>query len=228
MRHIAGLNMTQTFIIIAAILSIYLCNCRPSESSSRTLYVTAKSGLILRERPEQNAPTIAILPYAVPVQVSSITEHESVIEGVRAKWIEISFHGKPAYAFSGFLSSTQPSVVVLLSYSPSKTRRFVLENSGPATLTECQNHYSATCVLKVFDGDKLIYERQGDAAVRWISDQTILLRRDLGDAGYVGSSISLLNVSTGNASPFCSFGSYTPIGSRVPSRIQYLWQERGL
>lgn len=207
---------------ILVILFLLFSNCQPIESPTTTLYVTAKSGLVLREKPDQKSATVAILPYAESVEVIATTDHESVIEGVRAKWIETHFQEKRAFAFSGFLGPSQPTVLVSSAISPSRKRRFTLENLGPATMSYCQNHYSATCVLKVFEGDKLLYQRQGDAAIRWTSDTMILLRQDLGDAGYTGSTFSVLDVTTEESSPLCSFGSYSPIGIDKPDfQIQY-------
>lgn len=60
------------------------------ESNQALLYVTAKSGLVLRAGPGPTEKKLATLPYGSQVHVIEYSSKESVINGKHARWARVS------------------------------------------------------------------------------------------------------------------------------------------
>jgi len=76
-------------------------------SNNETVYVTAPSGLTLREAPNVNARIIEIIPFgeSISVVIEESVEMESQrIDWIDGQWIKVSFEGEEGFVFDGFLS----------------------------------------------------------------------------------------------------------------------------
>jgi len=210
------MKVVSSILLAVALLPGVGCSAKTPEPD--TLYVVARSGLTLRAKPSKDSQSITVLPYGSPVSILKETDIEETIENRTARWYSVQWNTE-AYAFGAFLSSTQPTITVASGSSPKGTYRYVLENKGPAELVTCQNHYSATCTLRVFQGNKIVYETQGDGPVGFFSESSILLRSELGDAGLTGTSFSVLDLTSGKTSFLCSHSTSVPIGLEGKSEM---------
>jgi len=80
-----------------------------STSESNYLYVTASTGLSLREYANLQSEKLAIMPYGTKIKViTSETNPTMNIEGIKGGMDQIEFNHKKGYAFNGYLSKFFP------------------------------------------------------------------------------------------------------------------------
>lgn len=73
------------------------------------LYVTAPSGLSLREFNNLDSEKLVVMPYGSKVKLISIEENETMtVGGIKGGMHEIEYNNKKGYAFNGYLSSFFP------------------------------------------------------------------------------------------------------------------------
>lgn len=72
-------------------------------------YITAGSGLSLREASNLNSRKILTIPYGGEVSHISTPEHTSMtVDGITGNMIEVSYQGAKGFVFSGYLSTLSP------------------------------------------------------------------------------------------------------------------------
>lgn len=116
------------FIILAASISLVACKNESSEpqtidtaqdlalantpieeTSPQYLYVTAYSGLSLREFNNLSSEKLAKMPYGTKVKViTPETENTMTVGGIKGGMHEIEFNHKTGFAFNGYLSKFFP------------------------------------------------------------------------------------------------------------------------
>jgi len=73
------------------------------------LYVTASTGLSLREHANLQSEKLAVMPYGTRVKVITIEENPTMaIGGIKGGMDEIEFNHKKGFAFNGYLSKFFP------------------------------------------------------------------------------------------------------------------------
>lgn len=72
-------------------------------SIAKKAVVIAKSGLTLRNRPQESYFTTILLPYNTIVDVLEQTDQIETHQGVMGKWCKVSYQNKQGYAFGGYL-----------------------------------------------------------------------------------------------------------------------------
>jgi hypothetical protein len=89
--------------------NIALADTTIEESTPEYLYVTASSGLSLREFNNLNSDRLAKMPYGTKVKVI-VTENKLTmnVEGIRGGMNEVEFNRKKGFAFNGYLSKFFP------------------------------------------------------------------------------------------------------------------------
>jgi len=82
----------------------------PGESSSnKFLYVTASTGLSLREYANLKSKKLAVMPYGTKVKIIAAEKKTTMsIEGIQGGMNEIEYNHKKGFAFNGFLSKFFP------------------------------------------------------------------------------------------------------------------------
>lgn len=79
------------------------------EKQPEYLYVTAPSGLTLREHNNLNSEKLAVMPYGTKVKIISPEENETMtVGGIKGGMHEVEFNQKTGYAFNGYLSKYFP------------------------------------------------------------------------------------------------------------------------
>ena len=79
------------------------------DTSTSYLYVTASTGLSLREYANLQSDKIGLMPYGTKVKVISTEENPTMtIGGIRGGMDEIEFNHKRGFAFNGYLSKFFP------------------------------------------------------------------------------------------------------------------------
>lgn len=72
-------------------------------------YITAGSGLSLREASNLNSKKILTIPYGGEVSLLSTPEHTSMtVDGITGNMVEVSYQGAKGFVFSGYLSTLSP------------------------------------------------------------------------------------------------------------------------
>jgi hypothetical protein len=80
-----------------------------SETQAEYLYVTAISGLSLREYGNLQSEKLARMPYGTKVKVISTEKNATMnISGIKGGMNEVEFNHKKGYAFNGYLSKYFP------------------------------------------------------------------------------------------------------------------------
>ncbi|RHX84223.1 SH3 domain-containing protein [Leptospira stimsonii] len=98
-------------IVILTLLWIFSCESLPKRESFTTIkYVFAKSGLILRKKPDLNSESILTIPYGSKVIVSLDGQSRELleIEGLKGYYISIKYSGHTGFVFDGLLSVLIP------------------------------------------------------------------------------------------------------------------------
>ncbi|MGV6828283.1 MAG: hypothetical protein ACWA45_02660 [Flavobacteriales bacterium] len=79
------------------------------KNTSEYLYVTASTGLSLREYNNLQSNKLAVMPYGTKVKVITFEEKQSMnLAGIKGGMNEIEFNHKKGFAFNGFLSRYFP------------------------------------------------------------------------------------------------------------------------
>ncbi|MEM7181535.1 MAG: SH3 domain-containing protein [Spirochaetota bacterium] len=106
----------QVFILGTVLFAFFFVRCQkqshslPSTHESKSSkqnrvfkYVSTKSGLILRHKPNTRSKKLALLPYANKVEVLQEKGKEITISGATGKWTQVRFRKQKGWAFGGFL-----------------------------------------------------------------------------------------------------------------------------
>lgn len=75
---------------------------------AQNAWVTAASGLRLRETASLSAKVVVLIPFGQKVQVLERTKVITEAEGIEGTLVKLSWNGKTGYAFDGFLSEIEP------------------------------------------------------------------------------------------------------------------------
>lgn len=78
--------------------------------AQNTMFVTTKSGLILRDKPDKTGNKILTIPYGQAADVSEdvFSEVETIGEKT-GYWRQVKYKGKLGFAFDAFLDANEPS-----------------------------------------------------------------------------------------------------------------------
>lgn len=99
-------------ILLSILLSIalFLSACKKAEkenlfnpNNSAIMFVNAKGGLYLREKPDQSSKKITLIPDASKVEVIEQQIKEVTILGKNGRWARARYSGKEGWVFDGFL-----------------------------------------------------------------------------------------------------------------------------
>jgi len=121
---------TITHIAIIALLSVFtgcdsdkkdqiatakISEANSMEATSKTmeqddyLYVTAPSGLSLREYNNLDSKKLTVMPYGTKVKLITVEENETMtVVGIKGGMNQVEYNNKTGYAFNGYLSSFFP------------------------------------------------------------------------------------------------------------------------
>jgi hypothetical protein len=84
-------------------------NLKNSTSISATLYVSAQSGLSLRQGTNLKSKKILTIPYGSQIQHLSSPKYTTMtVAGIEGDMIEVNYQGATGFVFSGYLSTLSP------------------------------------------------------------------------------------------------------------------------
>lgn len=82
----------------------------PSETAPEFMYVTAVSGLSLREHPNLQSEKLAVMPLGTKVKIITAEGQTTMnVGGIDGAMDEIEYNNQKGYAFNGFMSKFSPS-----------------------------------------------------------------------------------------------------------------------
>lgn len=117
---------TVAFSILVLAASTFLFSCKntpneqtetatdvvdslATETASKIKYVTAVSGLTLREEPNLQSKKLDVMPLGTKVKIITTNEENTMsVGGIDGAMDEIEYNGQKGYAFNGFLSKFSP------------------------------------------------------------------------------------------------------------------------
>jgi hypothetical protein len=107
-------------------------------------YVTARSGLILRESPRKDAKSIRVIPHGSSIELFSKTSQTDLIDGETDYWYEVDFKDSRGFVFGSFLVGQNYPHLLYKKKSPSGHNIFYLYASYPGVkIEDCSDHYTA-------------------------------------------------------------------------------------
>jgi hypothetical protein len=92
------------------LLLLFFVMAQWTAAQQRSLWVAAKSGLSIREKPSTTAKVLDKIPYGTKISLLN-TEEESVsviTEGMQGYWEKVSFNNKTGYIVSSYLLPLPP------------------------------------------------------------------------------------------------------------------------
>ncbi len=85
---------------------------RPNAPSIRKLFITARSGLSLRQGTNLKSEKILTIPYGYQVtHLSSPKQTTMTVAGIEGNMVEVNYLGTTGFVFSGYLSTLAPPLV---------------------------------------------------------------------------------------------------------------------
>src|SRR5688572_14837123 len=95
--------MSRIFLL-AAVLSISI-----SVTAQLNVYVSAKTGLSMRDKPDAKATVIGKIPYGTKINVNYPEEIVNInTEGMEGAWGKVTFGGKTGYIVNSYLMPSPP------------------------------------------------------------------------------------------------------------------------
>lgn len=83
----------------------------PTETAPEAMYVTAVSGLTLREFPNLQSAKLAVMPLGTKVKIVNAEGKITMnVGGIDGAMDEVEFNNKKGFAFNGFMSKFSPPV----------------------------------------------------------------------------------------------------------------------
>lgn len=87
----------------------FLFACLTSFSQNNPLYVAAKSGLSIREKPDPTAAVLGKIPYGARVTIAYPDESVKIVtEGMQGEWAKVTYNGKSGFIVNSYLFSVPP------------------------------------------------------------------------------------------------------------------------
>ncbi len=93
------------FLVCASLSMFAACG---DGGSGISMYVTAKSGLLIRADANTNASKLGLAPYGARVEVLEQSDQTMTIGGKTGHWTRVNYEGTEGWSFGGFLSATPP------------------------------------------------------------------------------------------------------------------------
>lgn len=118
---------TLVFSLIAIAGFIFLSSCKnevknnnetetavsdtiPAETTPAVMYVTAVSGLSLREHPNLQSEKLAVMPLGTKVKIVNAEGKTTMnVGGIDGAMDEVEYNNQKGFAFNGFMSKFSPS-----------------------------------------------------------------------------------------------------------------------
>jgi hypothetical protein len=126
------------------LLSTLLCSLIASAQET-SLYVAAKTGLSIREKPEAGAKVLDKIPYGIKIIVQDAGEesHQINTEGLSGYWRKVSYSNKTGYIIDSYLFPFPPPKAgiktmkdYLAQLSPSFGSKLVVKSGNEETGSE--------------------------------------------------------------------------------------------
>lgn len=117
---------TSAFSLLAIICFSFLFSCKnevkndnnsqevaidsiPQQTAPESMYVTAVSGLTLREHPNLQSAKLAVMPLGTEVKIINAQEETTMnVGGIDGAMDEIEYNNKTGFAFNGFMGKFFP------------------------------------------------------------------------------------------------------------------------
>lgn len=117
-----------SILILSAALSMTATIACGDGGSGIGMYVTAKSGLLIRADANTNASKLGLAPYGSRVEVLEQSEETMTIGGKTGHWTRVNFEGTEGWSFGGYLSATPPEAESTSGgLSEAEARAFLIE-----------------------------------------------------------------------------------------------------
>jgi uncharacterized protein YgiM (DUF1202 family) len=105
---------------------LLICFGLSAQQQYGTLYVAAKNGLNMRERPEEGSNVLIKIPYGTKVSIIQSEEElkKIVTEGMTGYWQKVNYNNKTGYIVDSYLLPWAPPITAIVK----KTEYYQLNN----------------------------------------------------------------------------------------------------
>lgn len=103
-------------LIFVGLLLATTIACDETQSKD-VRYVTAGSGLVLRDKPNTGGQRVQLIQYGKPVEFVEEQATTETIGGKQGRWTRISYEGKSGWVFGAYLSQSAPGAEQTQCYS---------------------------------------------------------------------------------------------------------------
>lgn len=117
----------RKYLILSLTLLLLFAVCHRRETPPEYRYAVSCTGLHLREKPDRNSRSLALLPYGTRVTLLARSGKTESVSGKKGEWVQVSAAGSTGYVFDRFLISEQIDTKILMDGS-SLSEAFPLEN----------------------------------------------------------------------------------------------------
>lgn len=97
--HTKSIFLTTLFVLLFAGMGLSQSNWKLSS----TQYISAPSGLNMRQAPSTSGAKILKLPYGAKVKIQENTSKKLTFEGIKGHWVKIKYNDQTGYIFDGFM-----------------------------------------------------------------------------------------------------------------------------
>ena len=99
--------MKTILFLLLILLNFNNCKKLTEYTGNTKLKVIAKSGLHLREKPDQKSKSIILLPMNSELELLDNSKQMETISNQTGEWLKVKFKDKEGFAFSAFLQTIQ-------------------------------------------------------------------------------------------------------------------------
>lgn len=113
MNQLRSLTILVLFLLSLSVIAKPVVSYKVGDN----LYVLAKSGLNLRDKPSKNGRFLQTVAFGTIARVRQMTDKEYDVDGIPGYWVKVMADDREGYLFDGYLSSYPPPVSELPSKS---------------------------------------------------------------------------------------------------------------
>lgn len=138
------ITLARRFLFASVmLLAVLSTSCGEKAPAGKEMYVSARSGLVVRKTPDAKGERIGLIAHGGKVVVVGQEGGDVTIAGKTGKWSKIKFKGQDAFVFGGFLNETKPEALPAAPQGP---------DTSIATVVSLENADTACNVEMDFEG----------------------------------------------------------------------------
>jgi len=190
-------------------------------SDSPVNFVSAPSGLLLREGPDRSTRQLGTIPYAMDVVILEVKPGFIEIDNHHGQWKKVRYGNSTGWLFGGYLSNDVPPSSNIRHWNKNHSMYFLITSDVPGSPCGNAYNYDHPCHLSVYNSSwDLLRNYDSPTGVEgWLENEVVLstFGADGGGGGFFASAWSPV---TGQKHEI--FSSFFENNPRIDSAQSYL------